>query len=185
MTVPPQAPIRRFEDIEEVFELLRSEGHRVTTPCRIVLEALFAAEGPVSAPHITRTTALTESDVGSVYRNLERLERLGVVAHVHLGHGPSLYTLIGAGGREFMVCERCDRVRDVDPTELDPIRQEIERRFGYRAHFGHFPIVGICSDCLASGWPPDAKAEYAHSHGDYVHSHAPHGGAGREHTHDV
>lgn len=158
MTVPAQAPPQRFEDIEEVFTLLRSEGHRVTMPCRIVLEALFDAEGPISAPHITRATALADSDVGSVYRNLERLEGLGVVAHVHLGHGPSLFMLVGSGEREFLVCERCDRATSVDPADLDPIREEIERRFGYRPSFAHFPVVGLCTDCASAG------QQHAHGH---------------------
>ena len=36
-----------------------------------------------------------EVDLASVYRNLEQLEELGVVRHVHLGHGPGLYALVG------------------------------------------------------------------------------------------
>lgn len=150
MTAPAHAPARRFEDIEEVFDLLRAEGHRVTMPCRIVLEALFAAAGPVSAPDIVAATALADSDVSSVYRNLERLEGLGVVRHLHLGHGPSLYLLVGSGEREFIVCERCNRLTTVEPAALDPIRKAIERRFGYRAGFSHFPIVGLCARCAGA-----------------------------------
>lgn len=33
------------------------------------------------------------SDLGSVYRNLETLEGLGVVRHMHAGHGPGLYAI--------------------------------------------------------------------------------------------
>ena len=36
------------------------------------------------------------SDLASVYRNLEHLEELGVVRHVHFGHGPGLYALPAA-----------------------------------------------------------------------------------------
>jgi Fur family ferric uptake transcriptional regulator len=154
MTVPAQVPPRHFEGIEDVFALLRAEGNRVTMPCRIILEALFAAEGPISAPYIARTTALADSDLSSVYRNLDRLESLGVVSHAHLGHGPSLYMLVGSGEREFLVCERCNAVSSVDPTELDSVRGEIEKQFGFRAGFTHFPIVGLCTRCAAQGQPP-------------------------------
>jgi Fur family ferric uptake transcriptional regulator len=147
VTEPAASPARSFGDIEEVFALLRSEGHRVTAPTRFVLEALFAADEPISAQRIAETTPVPEFEASSVYRNLERLEELGVVKHVHLGHSPSLYMLVGGGAREFLLCERCGKVTSVDPAELEPIRRAVEDRFGYRASFGHFPIVGVCADC--------------------------------------
>jgi Fur family transcriptional regulator, ferric uptake regulator len=147
MTDPVQTPPLRFSESEEVFAALRGAGHRVTTPCRLVVESLFAAEGPISAQQIARDTGMPESDPSSVYRNLERLESLGVARHVHLGHGPSLYMLVGTGEREYLLCERCGRVKSVEPSELDGIRKQIEDRFGYRPRFGHFPIVGLCSEC--------------------------------------
>jgi Fur family ferric uptake transcriptional regulator len=178
MTDAPRATPLRFDAIDDVLAAMRSSGHRVSTTCRLVLDALFAVEGPVSAQFIAggREGRAVTLELTSVYRNLERLEELGVVQHVHLGHGPGLYMLVGAGEKEFLVCERCDRVRTVDPGELDRIRAEIEARFGYRARFGHFPIVGLCSSCSASdrSGPSDTVAEHAqqHSHGDYVHAHS-------------
>jgi Fur family ferric uptake transcriptional regulator len=149
MTDSPQIAPLQFEDIDEVFAVLRDNGHRVTTPCRLVLEVLFAAQGPVSAQHIAQHTPMVESDPSSVYRNLERLEQLGVVRHVHLGHGPSLYMLVGAGEKEFLVCERCDRVTSIDPEQMDAVRSLIQRQFGYAARFTHCPILGLCPDCAA------------------------------------
>jgi Fur family ferric uptake transcriptional regulator len=147
-----------------------------------VLEALFAAEGPVSAQFIAEglNGTKTELDRTSVYRNLEQLEQLGVVRHVHFGHGPSLYHLVGAGGREYLACEACGRVTSVDPSELDPVRDRLRRQFGYEARFGHFPIVGLCRECAVKPGdkPKRSKAagEREHSHGGYVHSHPhPHG----------
>lgn len=147
MTDPAQTPPLHYEGIDEVFTALRAAGHRVTTPCRLVVEALFAAEGPASAQQIARDTGMSESEPSSVYRNLERLESLGVARHVHLGHGPSLYTLVGSGEREYLLCERCGRATSVDPAELDAVRGKIEEQFGYRPSFSHFPIVGLCAEC--------------------------------------
>ena len=170
MTDPAQAPARRFDDIEGVFALLRSEGHRISMPCRVVLEALFAAEGPISAPYIAETS-MVDSDLSSLYRNLERLESLGVARHVHLGHGPSLYMLVGEGEKEFLLCESCGRVRSVDPAELEAVRDQIQAQFGYRASFGHFPIIGLCERCGEGGREPDRhQHEHADSHG-HAHVH--------------
>jgi Fur family transcriptional regulator, ferric uptake regulator len=151
VTDPASTAARRFDDVDDVYALLRSEGHRVTAPLRFVLAELFDAEGPISAQRISASSPGAGLQPSSVYRALERLEELGVVRHVHLGHGPSLYLLVGSGEREFLLCERCGAVRSVDPAELDSVREAIERRFGYRARFGHFPIVGVCAECAAAG----------------------------------
>lgn len=149
MTRPAPGPPRRFAAIEEVYALLRDAGHRVTAQTRFVLERLFATADPISAQQIADDSGDAAIQTSSVYRSLERLEELGVVRHVHLGHGPSLYLLVGGGEREFLVCEGCGRARALDPAALDPIRAEIARRFGYQARFGHFPIVGLCAECAA------------------------------------
>lgn len=131
---------------------LRERGLRVTVPRRLILQALFAARGaPLSVEAIARRAGAHGAplDAASVYRNLESFERVGVVRHVHLGHGPGLYALAGGGEREHLYCERCGASRTVEPHELDDVRGLIAERFGYRARFTHFPIVGLCADCAA------------------------------------
>lgn len=179
-----QTPPLPFRDLDEVAAAVRRAGGRLSAPRRRVLEALFAAEGPVSASYLAGGLGGRgpEVDLASVYRSLEQLEELGVVRHVHVGHGPGLYALVGAGEREYLVCERCDRVTTVAPAQLDEVRALVERTFGYRARFTHFPITGLCPACAAAGDRPgahDRSIAHEHSHGDYVHAH-PHGHHGAE-----
>ncbi len=148
MTEAPRAPRLQFQDLEGAVDALRTSGLRLTTPRRLVLEALFAADGPESAERIATGARL---DLASVYRNLETLEQHGLVRHVHLGHGPGLYTLIGQGEQEFLSCERCGAVVAVTTEQLDPVRDQITELFGYRARFTHFAIVGLCPDCARAG----------------------------------
>jgi Fur family ferric uptake transcriptional regulator len=148
MTVAPRREPLRFEDLADVVAALRRDGGRLTAPRRQVLEALFAAEGLVSAEQIAAGAGTgVEIEPASVYRNLERLEELGVVHHVHLGHGPGLYGLVGHGEREYLVCEDCGRVTAADPEQLDRARAAIREDLGYEARFTHFPIHGRCAHC--------------------------------------
>ena len=98
MTESPRVKPLEFEDIEDVAAAIRAAGGRLTATRRLVLEALFEAEGPISAELLASRLARRGPafDLPSVYRNLERLEALGVVRHVHLGHGPGLYALLGS-----------------------------------------------------------------------------------------
>ena len=144
MTLSPDTPRLAFADLADALEALRQRGLRVTTPRRLVLEALFAAEVPVSAEHIAQNVNL---ELTSVYRNLETLEQFGIVRHVHFGHSPALYTIAGDGRQEFLTCERCADYVAVSTAELDAVRAIVRERFGYLARFSHFPIVGLCAAC--------------------------------------
>lgn len=110
-----------------------------------MLAALFAAATPASAEQIASTAGL---DLASTYRNLETLERHGLVRHVHFGHGAGLYVLVGRGEREYLYCERCGEVQALEPARLDPVRDRIRDEFGYATRFTHFAIVGTCPQCL-------------------------------------
>ncbi len=155
MTVAAQTPPLMFDSIEEAIRAVRQGGMRLSTARRLVLEAFFSAEGPVSAVHLAQMLSIDES---SVYRNLEVLERHGLIRHVHLGHGPGLYALVGRHEVEYLYCERCDKVTAVTPEQLDPVRRNIKQRFGYEAHFTHFAIVGLCERCAALGPHPVAHS---------------------------
>jgi len=137
------------EDLSSAMAAMRGRGLRVSAARRLVLEALLAADGPMSAEQIAEGIGgrVPSSDIGSVYRNLQALEDIGVVRHVHLGHGPGLHALAVTGEREYLTCDRCADYRAVAPQELDAVRDLIERQFGYRASFIHFPIVGLCPSC--------------------------------------
>ena len=143
-TAPLTAP-----DLPSAVAALRTRGLRVSSARRLVLESLYAAEGPASADRIAGGLdgRLPVSDLASVYRNLELLEELGLVHHVHLSHGPGLYAATGGPRREYLACERCGDHRAVDPAVLNAAREAIHLATGYAARFTHFPVVGVCPDC--------------------------------------
>jgi Fur family ferric uptake transcriptional regulator len=151
VTIAPHGPRLEPQTVEEAVSALRERGIRVTAARRLVLQGLFAADGPVSAERLASGVdgAVPPSDLASVYRNLEALERVGLVRHVHLGHGPGLYTRAGQEAREYLVCERCGEVQAVEAGRLDTVRASIRQDFGFEARFSHFPIAGLCARCTS------------------------------------
>jgi Fur family transcriptional regulator, ferric uptake regulator len=158
MTVTHPASAVPAPDVEAAVAALRDRGLRLSAARRLVLEALFLAQGPVTAEEVAAGLGgrLPRSDLASVYRNLETLERLGLVSHVHLGHGPGLYAVAAEGDREYLLCESCGTVLAVPPRRLDEARAAIRAAVGLHARFSHFPIVGLCATCRARGEEPAA-----------------------------
>ncbi len=144
-------PVATTHRLAAAAAILREHGLRLSSARRLVIEALIVADGPMSAEQIAQGIGgrVPQSDRGSVYRNLECLEQIGLVAHVHLGDGPGLYSLTLFGDREFLACTRCGDYSEVDPRELDEARRTIEDRFGYRVRFSHYALLGLCSSCVA------------------------------------
>jgi Fur family ferric uptake transcriptional regulator len=145
VTVPHLTPAARASTAPAAFAAVRASGLRLSTARRLLLHALFDSERPLSAEELAG-----DGDVASAYRNLEVLEEVGLVRHVHLGHGPGLYHPAGRE-REFVVCESCGAVRAVAPAELDDVRAAVLHAVGYRARFTHFPLAGLCPACATKG----------------------------------
>lgn len=149
MTVPHQTPPVAASSVETAVSALRARGLRVSAARRLVIEALFAAERPITAEEIAAGLEgwLPASDLASVYRNLDTLEQIGLVRHFHVGHGAGLYALASAGELDFVTCEQCGALEAVPSGRLDAVRALIQRELGYRARFSHFPLVGTCAAC--------------------------------------
>jgi Fur family ferric uptake transcriptional regulator len=135
--------------VDAAVATVRARGLRVSSARRLVLEALFAAGTPVTAEQIARGLdgRTPQSDLGSVYRNLETLERVGVVRHLHSAHGAGVYAIARDEDEGFLACERCGEIRPGNPHALAVIRGAVRKAFGYDASFGKFPIVGVCPRC--------------------------------------
>jgi Fur family ferric uptake transcriptional regulator len=149
VTVSPDRQPVIVADLDEAIEAVRQQGLRLTSARRLVLEALLNAGGPISAEEIADGLGgrMTQSDIASVYRNLETLGGLGLVRHFHVGHGPGRYVLEGAGDREYLSCESCGALESVEPSSLDGARDVVRELSGFEARFSHFPIVGLCKRC--------------------------------------
>jgi Fur family ferric uptake transcriptional regulator len=145
MTIARLAPARPAPTLASALGAIRAHGLRVSTIRRQLLALLYEQNRPVSVEALANR--LKHGDRASVYRNLECLEAIGLVRHVHLGHGPGMYTLAVRAEPEFVTCERCGAFEAVDPARLDGARALIEHELGYRPRFTHFPLVGLCAAC--------------------------------------
>jgi Fur family ferric uptake transcriptional regulator len=139
--------------VEQAATLLRSRGDRMTGPRRAVIAALAQRR---EAAHLTPeqvVTAVAELEPSvhraSVYRALEVLSTLGVVQHVHLGHGTTAYHLAAPHDHLHAHCVRCDRVIDLPGTLLDDVARQVVDTYGFVLDPSHVALSGTCAECQA------------------------------------
>ena len=139
-------PVR--EEAEPILGLLRAQGGRVTTCRRAILEAFLGVGGHVTAETLTARVQVSQPDVheSTVYRFLDELERLGVVDHVHLGHGPAVYHL-ASDAHHHLVCDHCGTVTEVPEELFADLRSRLQAEFGFALQPRHFAVTGRCEAC--------------------------------------
>jgi Fur family transcriptional regulator, ferric uptake regulator len=142
---PPQHDL---SSVDDVLALVRESGGRVTSSRRLLLEAIFNDQGHHSAEDLAAIVQEKAPDVhlSTVYRNLEELERLGVVVHSHLGHGPATYHL-AAGAHCHFVCEQCGTAFMAPDELFVTLAERAQAQYGFRIDPHHFSILGRCRDC--------------------------------------
>jgi Fe2+ or Zn2+ uptake regulation protein len=122
----------RVANADDVLALVRARGGRATSSRRILLEVLF------------------EAGISTIYRNLEDLERLGVVVHTHLGHGAATYQLASLAHAHF-ICEECGAMIEAPDELFRGLARTAKAKFGFTIDPLHFAMLGRCANCVEAG----------------------------------
>jgi Fur family ferric uptake transcriptional regulator len=130
---------------DEALDRVRAGGGRLTRARRTLLDDLFTTSGRVTAEELAERH--DDIDLATVYRSLSHFEEVGVIEHVHLGHGPAAYRWTGAR-TVAAVCAGCGAVADIPTRELEALADRLERRYGLRLELGHFALSVRCARCV-------------------------------------
>jgi Fe2+ or Zn2+ uptake regulation protein len=136
------------EQLDEIVDVIRRHGGRVTVPRRAVIAAILEGDGHRSADDIGRAVQAEHPDVAlsTVYRTLDALQQLGVIEHSHLGHGAAVYHLTDHG-HVHLVCRSCGDVTDVPDETLAELAAHLDAEHGFALAPRHFAMFGTCRTC--------------------------------------
>jgi Fur family transcriptional regulator, ferric uptake regulator len=146
--IQQKAPATGTDPVEDVLDLLRAHGGRVTTSRRLLLGCLFQGRRHRTAEELAAEVQASAPDVhlSTIYRNLDELERLGVVVHAHLGHGPATYHL-ATETHGHLVCESCGAMLEAPEDLFGALARAAETDYGFRIDPRHFAVLGHCAAC--------------------------------------
>jgi Fe2+ or Zn2+ uptake regulation protein len=136
-------------DLDDLLEVLRSGGTRVTAARRLVLaELVRRGRSHPSAEQIARRLQHTnpELHLSTIYRTLELFEHLGLVVRASLGEGATTYHLAG-DRHHHAVCEACGTVIELPQAAFASVVRRLEKEHGFAATPRHVTIPGRCAGC--------------------------------------
>ena len=139
--------------LETLVGRLRARGVRVTSARKALLAALVDADDHhLSAQDLSAAVqrAIPEVHLSTIYRSLDSLEELGLVDHVHFGHGRAIYHLADEP-HQHLLCEVCGAVVEVPDDVFAELASTLRRAYGFAIRPHHFAVIGRCRRCATAG----------------------------------
>lgn len=140
-------------NIEEVKELLKEEGYKLTTQRQAILDAICENhEKHLNPEEIYDIVKRKYPDIGiaTVYRTLQLLEKLNIIYRVNFDDGYNRYELNYASENHHhhhLICLNCGKVMEVKIDLLEALENEIEKEYNFRILDHNLKFFGYCSDC--------------------------------------
>jgi Fur family transcriptional regulator, ferric uptake regulator len=136
------------DEVEDVLALVRLNGGRATPARRLLLQALFGSREHRSAEELAAEVHAQAPDVhlSTIYRNLEELERLGIIDSTRLGAGPATYHL-ASSAHGHLVCEGCGSMIEVPDEIFTDLVRVARADYGFAINPHRFAVTGRCAAC--------------------------------------
>lgn len=132
---------------------LKQRGYRVTRERLAVFDAVFALHGHLQVDQIHRRMKLHGSQVSraTLYRNLEVLEKLGLVRKIQAGNRRVLYEHLHPGfDHGHLICRECGQVIEFMSEEVNRALAALCGEHGFEENENQVTVQGLCGIC--AGW---------------------------------
>lgn len=140
-------------DAAQFKEKLKEKGCKLTLQRRSVLDVLIAnCDSHLSTEEIYDIVKEKSPEIGlaTVYRTVQLFEEMGIVDRLNFDDGCSRFELSSDESvhhHHHLICEKCNKVFEVENDLLDEIEREIERKYKFKIHDHNVMFYGICEEC--------------------------------------
>lgn len=141
---------RTHNQQSELVTELRERGIRMTPQRAIILQAIEGLAGHVTAEEIFDAVQKVNSyiSLATIYRTLDMLKDLGLVAESHMGTTTTHYALRTHSDHHHAVCRICNRSIDLPLDYFESMAQRLDQEHHFVADVNHLVILGWCRECL-------------------------------------
>lgn len=141
---------------------LRERGYRLTPQRQLIVEILESATGHIAPEDVYQQVYRQFPCVNrsTVYRTLDLLEELGLVAHAHLADGNARYHRAEEADHLHLVCHECGMMIQVDDLDVAAdFLAALRARHGFVGDLTHHAIAGQCRHCAEKQADTDSQEE--------------------------
>jgi len=133
---------------DEFIAASRKKGYRVTKQRLIIFDTLRNTTTHPTAEEIYNMVKpqIPNISLGTVYRTLNALEKLGLLQKLSYGKSFSRYNG-NVDTHYHAICLDCGRVFDVNGPVLDNLGERFSRNTGFTITGHKLELYGYCKDC--------------------------------------
>ena len=133
---------------EEIIQLLRAEGYRITQPRIAIVEAILATPGGFTADGLyDQLRGIAGIGRATVFRTVDTLAHLGYLRRLHSEDHCSQYIHTTPGHHHHLICTQCHRVVEFDGCTVETISDELSQQTQFRIEGHWLELFGLCPDC--------------------------------------
>jgi Fur family ferric uptake transcriptional regulator len=145
---PPASPAADYSP-QEAIAAMADHGYRVTGPRRAIIASALNQQRPFTAEQLVAEAAHANGESGrsTVYRTLEILASLGVLARILDGSGRPVYVAGAPVHRHHLVCAGCGTAVPFSACPVGDLADTLARENDFEVHDHLLEIFGTCGDC--------------------------------------
>lgn len=130
-------------------KLMQAKGLRVTEQRLLILDAVCAGAGHTTFGEILLRVKESEPtiDQSTVYRTLDLLCKLGVVAANNAPSGGMVYEIVGQKPHHHLLCSLCGQEYDVPHEQVQPFFEHLQTQYDFVITQKHLILEGVCEVC--------------------------------------
>ena len=95
----------------------------------------------------SRNKKNNDIDLATVYRTLELLGEIGLIAHLHQAHGSGIYFLKNNENTMHIICLDCNKIIDVSSKSYNKINNLLMNETQFKLIRNNFIYSGVCGNC--------------------------------------
>ncbi len=128
---------------------LQTNGYRLTTPRRVVVEVIARSQRVLSPAEVYQLARKRYPALGlvTVYRTLEKLEELSLIQRVHQPGGCHTFIASAPGHQHLLICQGCGLAEYFSGDDLGTLMASIGRNSGYAITEHWLQLFGLCGAC--------------------------------------
>lgn len=161
--------MRQFSTPENMAEIIRSLGLKVTQQRMCILQTLFKKGKHFSVAMIFEDLKkdgppkVSTLNIGfaTVYRFLRDLAKGGYLTEIKMGGLPARYEWANQPHHDHLTCLNCDRICEFESEEIERLQQQVALSFGFQLTDHLMELYGLCSKCLDQGAKVERKQKFS------------------------